>query len=55
MRGRRVGEGGYDGEESYGEGILFGGGRILRGGYISVGDFSLDLSWCEEFGFGGFW
>jgi hypothetical protein len=22
MRGRRVGEGGYDGEESYGEGII---------------------------------
>jgi hypothetical protein len=30
MRERRVGEGGYDGEESYVEGHYFGGGSILR-------------------------
>ena len=44
MRGRRVSEGGYDGEESYGRGmiiILLEAGSILGGGYISVGDFSM--------------
>jgi hypothetical protein len=30
MRGRRVGEGGYDGEESYEEDYHFGRGSILE-------------------------
>jgi hypothetical protein len=56
MRGRRVGEGGYDGEESYGEGIHFwGGGSILRRRIYFCGRFFCGDLWCEEFGFGGFW
>jgi len=54
MRGRRVGEGGYDGEESYGRGmiIFLGGGRIIRGEktVCLAGLFF----WCWEFGFGVF-
>jgi hypothetical protein len=53
MRGRRVGEGGYDGEESYGRGmIIFLGGRIM-GGEKTVCLAGL-FFWCWEFGFGVF-
>jgi hypothetical protein len=46
MRGRRVGEGGYDEEESYGEGHYFWeGGSILKGG---IG-FLFGFFWCGEF------
>jgi hypothetical protein len=54
MRGRRVGEGGYDGEESYGRRMIFflWGGRII-GGEKTVCLASL-FFWCWEFGFGVF-
>ena len=58
MRGRRVGEGGYDGEESYGRGIiifLFEGRSILRRRIYFCGRFFCGDLWCEEFGFRGFW
>jgi hypothetical protein len=51
MRGRRVGEGGYDGEESYGEDYHFWRGSILEGGGL---DFCLDIFWCGEFDIGSF-
>ena len=56
MRGKRVGEGGYDGEESYGEDYSFGGGGSIwrRGIYFCGINFCGDRRY-EEFGFGGFW
>jgi hypothetical protein len=51
MRGRRVGEGGYDGEESYGEDHYFGGGKHFEGDWISVWIFF----WCGSFDIGSFW
>jgi hypothetical protein len=40
MKGEELVKGEYDGEESYGEGILLDRGEsILRGGYIVVGNF----------------
>jgi hypothetical protein len=44
MRGRRVGEGGYDGEESYGEGILLGGRKHFEERIYFCGRFSVEIS-----------
>jgi hypothetical protein len=48
-------KGEYDREESYGEDHSFWeGGSILRRGYISVGDFSMEISGVRILVLGGF-
>jgi hypothetical protein len=55
MRGRRVGEGGYDGEESYGRGDHYFslGRKNYWRGEDCMSDCLIFLVW--EFDFGGFW